>query len=109
MDETPGALRLALSLLLSADAELLGLVGPSLRVSLSEAAIGLAAGVPIGAVLAIGRFPGRGAVLVAVNALLGLPPVVAGLAVLPGSGSICCCRAPARSASSVCCPPPPPW
>lgn len=81
MDGTPGALRLALSLLLSADAELLGIVGLSLCVSLSAAAIGCALGVPIGAALASGRFPGRGAVLLVVNALLGLPPVVAGLTV----------------------------
>jgi tungstate transport system permease protein len=81
MDGTPGAAHLALSLLLSGDAELLGIVGLSLRVSLSAAAIGFALGVPIGAALAIGRFPGRGALLVAVNALLGLPPVVAGLTV----------------------------
>ena len=45
MDGTPGAARLALSLLLSADAELLGIVGLSLRVSLSAAAIGFALGV----------------------------------------------------------------
>lgn len=81
MDETTGAVRLAISLLIAADAELIGIVTLSLRVSLSAAAIGFVIGVPVGALLAIGRFPGRGAVLVAVNALLGLPPVVAGLAV----------------------------
>jgi tungstate transport system permease protein len=81
MDEPAGAFALALTLLLSADAELVGIVALSLRVSLSAAAIGFALGVPIGAALAIRRFPGHGLVLVAVNALLGLPPVVAGLTV----------------------------
>jgi tungstate transport system permease protein len=81
MEERTGALALALSLLLSADPELVGIVCLSLRVSLSAAAIGFALGVPVGAALAIGRFPGRAAVLLLVNALLGLPPVVAGLAV----------------------------
>lgn len=81
MDEPAGAFALALTLLLSADAELVGIVALSLRVSLSAAAIGFALGVPLGAALAIGRFPGRGAALVTVNAMLGLPPVVAGLAV----------------------------
>lgn len=81
MDETLGAVRLALSLLITADAELIGIVTLSLGVSLSAAAIGFVVGAPVGAVLAIRRFRGRAAVLVAANALLGLPPVVAGLAV----------------------------
>jgi tungstate transport system permease protein len=51
----------------------------SLRVSLSASLIALAIGAPIGALLAISRFRGRQAVIVLVNAFLGLPPVVAGL------------------------------
>lgn len=81
MDDLASAAGLALTLLVAADPELLGIVALSLRVSLGAAAIGFVIGVPVGALLAIRRFPGRGAVLVAVNALLGLPPVVAGLAV----------------------------
>jgi len=71
----------ALQLVLSADPALMAIVGLSLMVSLS--AVGLAAliGLPIGAMVALLRFPGREATIVALNALMGLPPVVVGLAV----------------------------
>ena len=71
----------ALQLVLSADPALMAIVGLSLTVSLS--AVGLAAliGLPIGAMVALLRFPGREATIVALNALMGLPPVVVGLAV----------------------------
>ena len=69
----------ALSLIGSLDSELLGIVGLSLRVSLSASVIALLIGAPIGAWLAIARFPGRQAIIVITNALLGLPPVVVGL------------------------------
>ena len=70
----------ALGLIGSLDSELLGIVGLSLRVSLSASLIALLIGAPFGAWLAIARFPGRHAVIVLTNALLGLPPVVVGLA-----------------------------
>jgi tungstate transport system permease protein len=59
----------------------MAIVRLSLAVSLT--AVGLAAliGVPVGAVIALTRFPGREATIIALNALMGLPPVVAGLAV----------------------------
>jgi tungstate transport system permease protein len=71
----------ALHLLLSGDAALFAIVRLSLLVSLS--AVGLAAliGIPAGALVALARFPGREAVIVALNAMMGLPPVVVGLAV----------------------------
>jgi len=71
----------ALQLVLSADPALMAIVGLSLTVSLS--AVGLAAliGLPVGAMVALLRFPGREATIVALNALMGLPPVVVGLAV----------------------------
>jgi tungstate transport system permease protein len=69
----------ALSLIGSLDSEVAGIVSLSLRVSLSASLIALAIGAPIGALLAISRFRGRQAVIVLVNAFLGLPPVVAGL------------------------------
>jgi tungstate transport system permease protein len=69
----------ALSLIGRLDAELLGIVGLSLRVSLSASLIALVIGAPFGAWLAIVRFPGRHAIIVLTNALLGLPPVVVGL------------------------------
>lgn len=73
------AFGLALHLLLTADADLLEIIGLSLRVSLSAVAMACAIGLPLGAVLAIARFPGRSAVIVFANALMGLPPVVVGL------------------------------
>jgi tungstate transport system permease protein len=79
MDEFGRALGLAVAMILRADADLVAIVGLSLRVSLTAAALGFALGAPLGALLAATRFPGRGALLVLVNALLGLPPVVVGL------------------------------
>ncbi|MFN3954483.1 MAG: ABC transporter permease [Pararhodobacter sp.] len=57
------------------------IIGLSLRVTLSAVLIACAIGLPLGAALALVRFAGRGAVIVAFNALMGLPPVVAGLVV----------------------------
>lgn len=59
--------------------ELAAIVLLSLNVSLAAAVAGFAFGAPLGAWLAITRFPGRAAVLVAADAALGLPPVVVGL------------------------------
>ena len=75
------AFRLAGELILSANADLLEIVALSLRVSLTAVAISCLIGLPTGALIAISRFPGRGAVLVLLNALMGLPPVVVGLIV----------------------------
>ena len=75
------ALLVAIQLVLTADRDLLEIVGLSLYVSLSATIIACVIGIPLGAVLAVSRFPGRGACLVAVNALMGLPPVVVGLLV----------------------------
>jgi len=71
----------ALRLIASGDAELIGIVWLSLSVSLTATLVALVIGAPIGAALASLRFRGRGAVILAANALLGLPPVVVGLAV----------------------------
>lgn len=70
----------ALTLIGEADAELLGIVALSVRVSLTASIVALLIGAPIGALLAITRFPGRQVIIVLTNALLGLPPVVVGLA-----------------------------
>ena len=75
------ALSLAIDLVLSADRDLLEIVGLSLYVSVSATLIASLVGIPFGAVLAVSRFRGRGACLIAVNALMGLPPVVVGLIV----------------------------
>jgi tungstate transport system permease protein len=71
----------ALALVLSADPTLTAIVRLSLIVSLSAAACAAMIGVPLGALLALTRFPGRQVIIVVVNALMGLPPVVVGLAV----------------------------
>ena len=63
-----------------ASPELWDIIGLSLRVSLSATAAAAALGLPLGTLLAIWRFPGRRALVVLVNALLGLPPAVVGLA-----------------------------
>lgn len=75
------SLQLALGLILSGDAELWAIVGLSLRVSLTAVAIAALVGMPLGAMLAVTRFAGRKGVIVLINALMGLPPVVVGLAV----------------------------
>jgi tungstate transport system permease protein len=75
------ALGTALGLVLAGDAALAGIVGLSLRVSLAAVAIAALVGLPLGALLAVARFPGRGAIIAALNALMGLPPVVVGLLV----------------------------
>ncbi len=72
---------MSVALVLSGDTDLWEIVALSLRVSLSATALACLIGLPVGAVLATTRFRGRGAVLVVVNALMGLPPVVVGLIV----------------------------
>jgi tungstate transport system permease protein len=71
----------AFRLLVSLDPDLVEIVALSLRVSLGAVLAAAAVGLPIGAALAVARFPGRGAALVALNSLMGLPPVVVGLLV----------------------------
>lgn len=70
----------AFTLIGEADPELLGIVALSVRVSLTASIVALVIGAPFGAFLAISRFRGRQVVIVLTNALLGLPPVVVGLA-----------------------------
>lgn len=71
----------ALQLVLSGDATLFAIVRLSLFVSLSAVFLAALIGVPFGAWIALIRFPGREGVIVLLNALMGLPPVVVGLAV----------------------------
>src|ERR671919_3257323 len=63
------------------DAELWQIVFLSLQVSLSAVALATLIGLPLGALLAVTRFPGRRTIIVVLNALMGLPPVVVGLLV----------------------------
>ncbi|MFN3972726.1 MAG: ABC transporter permease [Gemmobacter sp.] len=76
-----GPFATALALIADGDAALMQIIGLSLRVTLSAVLIACLVGLPLGAALALARFPGRGAVIVGFNALMGLPPVVAGLGV----------------------------
>lgn len=71
----------ALTLVTTADPDFVEIVGRSLQVTFSAIAIACAVGFPLGAVLAVVRFPGRLALTICVNALMGLPPVVVGLCV----------------------------
>ena len=71
----------ALSLITSGDPAFLNIVALSLRVTLSAVLLAALIGLPLGAWLALARFPGRSLIVIAVNALMGLPPVVAGLIV----------------------------
>jgi len=71
----------ALSLILSGDPGLYGIIGLSLIVSLSAVFCAALIGIPLGALIALTRFRGRDSVIVVLNALMGLPPVVVGLAV----------------------------
>ncbi len=71
----------AFGLLLGFDADLVGIVWLSLEVSLTAVALAALVGLPLGATVAVYRFPGRRAVTVLLNALMGLPPVVVGLVV----------------------------
>lgn len=81
MQDFGEAFRLAFELLFSADRDLIEIVRLSLRVSLTAVAIACVIGLPLGAAIAMGRFRGRSAILILLNALMGLPPVVVGLLV----------------------------
>jgi len=71
----------AMTLILDGDAELWAIVLLSLKVSVFAVLISALIGMPVGAALAVARFPGRRALIVLMNALMGFPPVVVGLLV----------------------------
>ena len=81
LDDIAQAFAGALSLIGGADPRLLGIVALSLQVSLTAVCCAALLGLPLGAALAVGRFPGRRAAIVTINAMMGLPPVVVGLVV----------------------------
>jgi tungstate transport system permease protein len=81
MNEIAVALDEAGRLIFGLDAKLAEIVLLSLRVSLTAVIVASLFGLPLGAAVAVGRFPGRQAVIVVLNALMGLPPVVVGLLV----------------------------
>jgi tungstate transport system permease protein len=75
------AFQQAVDLVITADPSLVEIVLLSLRISLFAVLIGCAAGLPLGALIAVNRFVGRRTAIVLLNGLLGLPSVVVGLAV----------------------------
>ena len=81
MQDFSAAFGLAFGLIAAGDADLAEIVLLSLEVSLVAVAIACALGLPLGAALAVLRFPGRTLAVIALNALMGLPPVVVGLLV----------------------------
>jgi tungstate transport system permease protein len=79
--DVSAAFAAAFGLIVSLDPQFLQIVALSLRVTLTAVFIAALIGLPLGAWLALARFPGRAAVIVLINAMMGLPPVVAGLVV----------------------------
>lgn len=71
----------AFQLMIGLDPQFLQIIAVSLRVTLTSVLVAALIGVPLGAWLAVSRFPGRTGVIVIINGLMGLPPVVAGLMV----------------------------
>ncbi len=81
MSEFGAAFAQAFGLIASLDGDFVEIVARSLYVSLVAVALAALIGLPLGAAVALFRFPGRHFVAVLLNALMGLPPVVVGLTV----------------------------
>ena len=81
MNEISASLALALDLVAGGESRLAAIVLLSLKVSLGATLMACALGMPLGALLSVGRFPGRRVLIVLFNGLMGLPPVVVGLLV----------------------------
>ena len=81
MTDFGAAFQAAITLVLDWEGDLAEIVSLSLRISLTAVAVAAVVGLPLGAALALFRFPGRKILVVLLNALMGLPPVVVGLVV----------------------------
>jgi tungstate transport system permease protein len=81
MGDLGSAFAEAARLITGADEQLYGIVFLSLQVSLTAVVVAAIIGLPLGAAVAVLRFPGRQTLVVTLNALMGLPPVVVGLVV----------------------------
>jgi tungstate transport system permease protein len=79
MNDFSNAIAVAWKLVIGLDADLVEIVVLSLKISLSAVLIATVVALPLGAAIAVFRFPGRGACTVLLNALMGLPPVAVGL------------------------------
>ncbi|TQV77890.1 ABC transporter permease [Denitrobaculum tricleocarpae] len=81
MQDFGAAFGQAFALIAGFDPALMEIIGLSMRVTFTAVVIACIIGLPLGAVLAVGKFPGRATLVVLISALMGLPPVVVGLAV----------------------------
>ena len=81
MNDVSSAIGTALSMIATLNADLMEIVLLSLQVSLGAVAIASIIALPLGALIALQPFRGRRAVVILLNALMGLPPVVVGLVV----------------------------
>ena len=81
MSSFSSSLSTAANLVLNADPDLIEIVQLSLQVSLSAVLIAALVGMPVGALIAVRKFPGRTLIVTLLNTLMGLPPVVLGLVV----------------------------
>ena len=81
MDFIAQSFRMATALILSGDRDVMSAVATSLNVALWSVLFASVAGIPIGAAVALGRFPMKGAVRLALNSLMAMPTVVIGLLV----------------------------
>jgi tungstate transport system permease protein len=84
MGDFSEAFVLMFRLLGSGDPELLGIIELSLKISFGATVLAAVIGLPLGAAVAVFRFPGRGILSATLNAFMGLPPVVVGLVVYLG-------------------------
>jgi tungstate transport system permease protein len=80
MQDFAAALVTALALIVDCDGDLLGIVSLSLLISMAAVCLASACGLPLGAAVAVLQFPGQNLVGALLNAMMGLPPVVVGLA-----------------------------
>jgi len=81
MESFSATLAEAVGLIFAGDSDLIEIIGLSLRVTLTAVVLACVIGLPVGAAVGAFRFPGRAAANLALNALMGLPPVVVGLVV----------------------------
>lgn len=81
MNDFSAAFALAARLIFGLDPDLVEIVALSLYVSIAAVLLAAAVALPLGATVGMFRFPGRRAVVILLNALMGLPPVVVGLIV----------------------------
>lgn len=100
MGDSPGVLATALDLLIHIDSDLVDIILLSLRVTLTAVAFAALLGIPLGALLAVSRFPGRGFLVLVFHTLMGLPRWSL------ASPCTCSCRVPDRSGYSISSIPP---